>query len=81
MAKRSRCRGTQKLQKTASVCRALREFQWKNRVSDKQLSATLEIIKEIGDLLRSGSAELPANIRVADTPLREKVMTMLSVID
>ena len=63
------------------MCRALREFQWKNRVSDKQLSATLEIIKEIGDLLRSGSAELPANIRVTDTPLRQKVMTMLCVVD
>ena len=55
------------------VCLALRNHQWKTNTSDKQLAATLDLMKEIGDLLRCG-AELPANIRSADRPLREKVI-------
>ena len=68
-----RPRDTETLHKSARVCHALRKFQWKTRASDKQLSETLELIKEIGDVLRCGTAELPANIREADTPLRHKV--------
>ena len=47
-------------------------LQWQNGTSEKQLSATLDLIKEIDDLLRSG-AELPHNIKANDRTLRKEV--------
>ena len=46
--------------------------QHRHRLSDKQLEAMLELLKgNFGDRLKSG-AQLPANIRQADSSMREK---------
>ena len=59
------------------VCVALRQLQWKTKTSDsdRQLAATLDLMKEIGDLLRSG-AKLSNKIKInADDPsIRKEVM-------
>ena len=69
------------LQKSKSVCVALRQLQYKNNSSDKQLASTLSVIKEVVDLLRSG-AKLPAKINLADPSLKKEVyFVALLVID
>ena len=55
------------------VCLALRNLQWQTNASDKQLSATLDAVKEIADLLHAGE-ELPENIRASDRTLRQEVL-------
>ena len=65
-------RQKQKKASIKTVCAALREHQWKNRLSDKQLTATLQLVHEIGELLTSG-VKLPKNISAEDSKTRKKV--------
>ena len=58
---------------TKRVCVALRQLQWKTKASDRQLAATLDLMKEIGDLLRSG-AKLPNKINADDPSMRKEVV-------
>ena len=60
------------------MCAALREHQWKNRLSDKQLTATLQLVHEIGELLKSG-VKLPKNISAEDSKTRKKVGIFLLI--
>ena len=55
------------------VCAALRHLQWKNKTSDRQLEAILDLFKELSELLQNGE-QLPDKINSEDREMRKKVM-------
>ena len=80
--KRSRQKTSQnatrkKIASDERVCVALRQLQWQNKTSDRQLEAVLDLVKELADLLQNG-AKLPDKISSKDREMRKKVINALT---